>query len=53
MSTISYSLLYKSHLNYFFSLASYLYISADYTARAVVRSRERNGGSENVHEKDK
>jgi len=28
-------------------------MSADYTARAVARSRERNGGSENVHEKGK
>jgi len=43
---LSYSLLYKSHLNYFFSPASYLYMSADHTARAVVQSREHNGGSE-------
>jgi len=26
---------------------------ADYIARAVARSREHNGGSENVHEKGK
>jgi len=50
MSAISYFLLYKSHLNYFFSPASYLYISADYTASTVAR-RERNRGSENMHEK--
>jgi len=37
--------------DYFFSPASYFCVSADYTARAVVRSRERDGG--NMHEKDK
>jgi len=28
-------------------------MSADYTARAIARSRERNGGSENMYEKGK
>jgi len=41
MSTMSYSILYKSHLNYFFSPASYLYMSADYTACAVAEEGAR------------